>query len=109
MGIWLYSGDGSGAQQSINAFHDTRFLSADSAAIAPLISLKPKCSSKYDLDLLFEDGILPIVIYALFVILATLRVLVLRGRKDFVTKNWFLRTGKLVSDHLICVKIQDFD
>lgn len=101
MGIWPYSGDGPGAQHSINAFNNTRFLSTNPTAITPLIRPKSDCSSKYDLEILFEDGVLSIVAYGLFVVLATLRVFALRGRKDVVTKKWFLRTGKLVSDDLM--------
>lgn len=100
MGIWVYPGVGSRAQQSTGAFNDERFLLASLVDTGPLLSPSPECSSNFDLDLLFEDGALSMVTSALFVILATLRMLALRSRKDFVTNNWLLKSCKLVSGRL---------
>lgn len=99
MGIWQYSDDGSGTQQSTDAFSDAHFLSASSVDTGPLTSPSPECSSSFDIDLLFEDGTLSMVASALFVVLATLRLLALRNRKDIVTNNWLLKSSKLVSGH----------
>lgn len=97
MGLWLYSDDGSGTQQSTDALSNASFLSASSVDTGPLIGPSPECSSNFNLDVLFEDGVLSIVASALFIVLATLRILALRNRKDVVTNNWLLKSSKLVS------------
>lgn len=100
MGIWVYPGVGSRTQQSTGAFNDERVLLASSVDTGSLISPSPECSSNFDLALLFEDGALSMVASALFVVLATLRLLALRNRKDFITNNWLLKSCKLVSGRL---------
>lgn len=101
MGLWLYSDDGSGTQQSTDAFSNASLRSATSVNTGPLIRPSPECSSNFDLDFLFEYGVLSMVASALFVVLASLRLLALRNCKDAVTNNWLLKSSKLVSGRLI--------
>lgn len=101
MGPWLYSDDGSGTQQSTDAFSNASLRSASTVDTGPLIRPSPECSTNFDLDFLFEYGVLSMVASAFFLVLASLRLLALRNCKDVVTNNWLLRSSKLVSGKLI--------
>lgn len=95
MAVGLLSGDVVGTQRSLAASSGAEFLAANRVDDTVM---EPGCSGDYDFPFFSQETALLIVLWACFIVLAALRVHVLRDRKDDILGNRTLKFSKIVSD-----------